>query len=367
MTTVRRSRRRWWMAGAALLLGLLLAIGLLEACLRIFDPIGRHYHTDTNLYLAQALRFRWEGLPPPAAPGQLPPGLDLDGRLFELKPDLSVSLGSFQLRTNAQGCRGPLVAVPKPDDVFRVVVLGDSVVFGWGVDDEVTFVRRLQQEWVPGRSGKRLETVNLGLPMYDTHQELASLREVGLGLQPDLVLLVYVVNDIEPTRDGVEALFTGVPVVDDFLARMPGDFWSHWGERVGNLLPATGALLATCTDWEGRAKQAVPPGDSYAPERFGRGVRGWPRSRTALLAIRDDCRAAGVPLLVLDHTLPPVASLPPFCTEHGIECAELRFSRDDHARGITNSRIDSHANARGHDLLLQRLRRILAERSLLPD
>lgn len=365
MTGPRRFRRRPWLAGLALGFGLLLAIGLLEGVLRVFDPIGAHYVTDTNLFLAQALRFRWEGLPP-AAPGQLPAGLDLDGRLFELKPDLDVSLGSFRLRTNALGCRGPAVAMPKPADVFRVVVLGDSVVFGWGVDEQVTFVRRLQDEWQAGASGKRLEVVNLGLPMYDTHQELASLREVGLGLAPDLVLLVYVVNDVEPTRDGVESLFLGKPVVDEFQARMPDDFWSWFGAKVGSVLPSTGALLGTCTDWEWRVRQAVPAGEQYAPERFGRGVRGWPRSCEALLAIRDACAKAAVPLLVLDHTLPAVPSLPPFCREHGIELAELRFSPADHALGIVNSRIDSHANARGHDLLLQRLRRILDERQLLP-
>jgi len=61
--------------------------------------------------------------------------------------------------------------------------------------------------------------------------------------------------------------------------------------------------------------------------------------------------------------LPP---LPAFCAEEGVAYAEFRFSPADHALGITNSMLDTHANARGHDLLLQRLRRILGERGLLP-
>ncbi len=109
------------------------------------------------------------------------------------------------------------------------------------------------------------------------------------------------------------------------------------------------------------------PGEVYAPERHGRGVLGWPRSQQALLAIRDECRTAKVPLLLLDHTLPPIPSLPPFCAEHDIACAELRFSSLDHRLGITNSMLDTHANARGHQLLLERLQRILTERHLLPE
>jgi hypothetical protein len=283
MSTPRRRRRRW-LALAALGFGCLLAIGALEVFLRTFDPIGMHYHSDFSLFLTRTLRFHWEGAPPPGTPG----GFDLDGRLFELKPDLDIRLGSFQLRSNAQGARGPALAVPKPADVFRIVVLGDSVVFGWGVDDEVTFVRRLEQEWRPAAGGKRLEVVNLGLPQYDTHQELASLRETGLALQPDVVLLVYVVNDIQPTRAVVAGHLSGTPVVDEFEASLPDDACSWLAGKLSPVLPATSALIGTFTSLDARdlctrtlrprqgrlaAQPAGPAGDP----------RSVPRQRAAVL------------------------------------------------------------------------------------
>jgi lysophospholipase L1-like esterase len=339
----------------------LVALLLLEGFLRLADPIGLNYDREFTTYRTQALQFTWDGVPPEELAK-----VDLDGRLYEHKPNLDLDCGSFRLRTNSLGCRGPEVAREKPADVFRIVVLGDSVAFGWGVDDAVTFVRRLEAEWVPGASGKRLEVVNTALPMYDTNQELAALREVGLSLHPDLVLLVYVVNDVEPTRDVVETLLTGKQPPDGMSMALPDDVWSWLGDKVGTVLPATGKLLGSQTNLDARIARTLPPGETYSAERFGRGPRGWPRSQAALRQIRDACREASVPLLLLDHTAPPLLPLPAFCEAEGIACAPLRFTPADHALGITNSRLDPHANARGHDLLLQRLRKVLDERGLLP-
>jgi len=353
-----RRRRRVLFAGIALAVSTVVALLLLEGLLRLADPIGLNYEREFTTYRTQALTFAWEGVPPEQ--------FDLDGRLYAHRPNLDLDCGSFRVRTNSLGCRGPEVARQKPADVYRIVVLGDSVAFGWGDDDEGTFVRRLEREWNVPPSGKRLEVVNTALPMYDTNQELAALRELGLSLQPDLVLLVYVVNDIEPTRDVVEALLTGNEPPADFATTLPDDFWSWLGDRVGVVLPATGKLLATRSDLDARIQRTLPAGETYSPERFGRGPRGWPRSQAALRAIRDECRAAKVPLLLLDHTLPALPPLPAFCEREGIACAEFRFAPEDFALGITNSMLDTHANARGHDLLLQRLRTILDARGLLP-
>lgn len=353
-----RRRRRLLFGGIALGFGTVLALLLLEGFLRLVDPIGLAYDREFTAYRMHALTFAWENTPPEQ--------VDLDGRLYQHKPNLDLPFGSFWLRTNSLGCRGPEVAREKPDDVFRIVVLGDSVAFGWGVDDEVTFVRRLEAEWQPGATGKRLEVVNTALPMYDTNQELAALRETGLPLAPDLVLLVYVINDVEPTRDVVEQLLTGREPPEGFSMALPDDAWSWLGAKVGAVLPATGKLLVSQSDLDARIQRTLPPGATYSAERHGRGPRGWPRSQAALRAIRDECRRANVPFLLLDHTLPPLEALPGFCASEGIECAPLRFTREDHALGIVNSRLDTHANARGHDLLLQRLRRVLDERGLLP-
>jgi hypothetical protein len=130
-------------------------------------------------------------------------------------------------------------------------VLGDSVAFGYGVDDEVTFVRRWEQE-LNAKGPGRFEVVNTGHLMDDTMQEYALLRDEGMRLQPDLDLLVFVVNDIEPTRDHVEQRLLGKP-------------------------PDPPKRCAIAANVE-----------------LGRGLRGWRRSQPALLGCcarsRPSCR-----------------------------------------------------------------------------
>src|SRR5439155_1603493 len=81
------------------------------------------------------------------------------------------------LGTNAQGFRSRTpTALPKPDGRFRIVTLGDSVAIGMGVADDETFsaqTERLLRQRFPG---KDLDVVNLGIPGYDTRQEVGLLR-----------------------------------------------------------------------------------------------------------------------------------------------------------------------------------------------
>src|ERR1700710_1696077 len=67
------------------------------------------------------------------------------------------------VKFNGRGLRGPDVAIPKPADTFRVLVLGDSVVEGAQVPEASTMPARLREELTPLAGGKRIETVNAGV------------------------------------------------------------------------------------------------------------------------------------------------------------------------------------------------------------
>ncbi len=355
-------RRRPWLAALVLLpLGCVLAVGGLEVLLRTTHLFGVNYEREFETYRTTCLRFTWDR----------PDGSrDLDGTLYRHHPSLDVDLGSFRLRTNRLGLRGPEIEPAKPAGTFRILVLGDSVAFGWGVDDDVTFLRRWEAELNGRGDGRRYEVVNTGHPMYDTTQEAALLREEGLALRPDLVLLVYVVNDVEPTREVVQAAL-GLPVAttpDEQRLQAP-DAAQRVALAVRPWLPATAAMLGLLSNPAARAEAILHErGETeYRPEFFGKGVRGWARSRAALLAIRDLCRERSVPLLVLDHTQPPIGSLRPFCMDNGIPVGDLRFTAAELEQPIYNSRLDTHSNARGHDLLLGKLRAAVAAAGLLPQ
>lgn len=345
-----RRGRIWLLRGVLVAVALTLSLVGIEVFLRTADPIGLNYEREHQRYREQALRYAWSDLPP-ARFGEI----DLDGTLYRHLPNLRVDLGSYTLRTNSLGFRGPEIAREKPPGTFRIVVLGDSVSYGTGVDEEVTFLRRWETSLEQRHPGRAFEVVNTGHPMYDTVQELALLRDEALALQPDLVLLVYVVNDVEPTRDVVEQALLGMPPREGEALADPGDFWTALAGVVRPVLPATAKLIELQSDPAARFLSTLPPGVEYAPERFGKGPRGWQRSREALLAIRDLCAAAGVPFVLLDHTIPALQALPGFCREHGIAYHPFRFSQQEMDLPIRNSRLDSHSNARGHELLLQKL------------
>jgi len=96
---------------------------------------------------------------------------------------------AVDVRTSSWGLRGP-----EPDDPktrTRVLGLGDSVTFGQGVAEEDTFLSVFQRT-----AAKPVEVVNAGVPSWDTAPEVAWLEQTGMRLDPDLVLLLFFVNDV---------------------------------------------------------------------------------------------------------------------------------------------------------------------------
>jgi len=119
-----------------------------------------------------------------------------DPALFwRLKKDASIVGGWY--RTNADGFRGPL-AVPRSPDVPRVVLLGDSVVFGLGLDDEATVGAHLEA-LLETRLARDVEVLQRAVPGYSSLQ-IAKLAEQELPrLRPDLtVILAGSFNDQAP-------------------------------------------------------------------------------------------------------------------------------------------------------------------------
>jgi lysophospholipase L1-like esterase len=346
----------------AALLGTALAVTAVEVLIRTFDPIGLNYDVEFGRYRTEALHYFWEQTPPDRITEA-----ELDGALFWHKANLDLDLGSFSLRTNTLGFRGPEISVEKPPGTLRIVVLGDSVAFGWGVDEEVSFVRRFEQE-LAAKVDRRVEVVNTGNLVYDSMQQLALLEQRAMRLQPDLVLLVYVTNDIDPTRDLIQEQFLPsehplhrTPDPTEQI-QVPDDLWSWLGRGCNGIgLSAIAKLLYLASPDDQRALAALPLGTRYVPEQFGKGPRGWRRSRQALLRMQELCRAEGVPFVVLDHTRPAVDALPIFCREHGIDHHLLRFSDEELEQPIYNSMLDTHANALGNQMLLDKLMALLPE------
>jgi hypothetical protein len=165
----RRRARRLLFGGVAIALTLVGSLVALEVGLRLFW--GGFYLKPTGEHNRHSPTREWENTPSYRG-------------TFE-DPEFVM-----QITHDSHGFRGPEVPAEKPPGRTRVLVLGDSMTYGIGVDDDETFSARL------GALDPRLEVVNAGVNGYGTHQELLLLQEVGLPLRPDVVVVCVFFNDI---------------------------------------------------------------------------------------------------------------------------------------------------------------------------
>ncbi len=120
-----------------------------------------------------------------------------------LKPHGRAFMTSGALyRNNRHGFRGREYALRKPAGVFRVVIVGDSVTMGSGVEEDEAYPTLLERALNAGEAGEAAgyEVLNLGVPGADLRFVLARLEGLGLRLDPDLIVYGWTVNDIEGER-----------------------------------------------------------------------------------------------------------------------------------------------------------------------
>ena len=95
---------------------------------------------------------------------------------------------------NAHGNRGPEVAIAKPAGMRRIVFIGDSQTWGYGVGDEETIPAQLARLLDEG-GGPRHEVLNLGVGGYGTDQAFLKYLVQGRRYAPDAVVLTVFKND----------------------------------------------------------------------------------------------------------------------------------------------------------------------------
>ncbi len=102
--------------------------------------------------------------------------------------------GLFRVSTDEHGLRTPIHPTTKPSDVTRIMTMGCSTTFGWGVDDAESYPARL--ETLLHQEGyRKAEVINAGQPGYTSFQGRWLWETVAHHYRPDVVLLGFVVQD----------------------------------------------------------------------------------------------------------------------------------------------------------------------------
>jgi lysophospholipase L1-like esterase len=174
-------RRRVGVRLLVLTVAVLFALGCIEGILQVLDP-------GNFAELEERERFSAEIL----ARG--------DDGVLRLVPGAASRYLGHAVAISAQRLRNPLLAVPRPTGIYRILVVGDSVAFGWGVEEEDAFPRRLERalQGQHRQDGRSYEVVNGGSPGWGLPEEYFWLRDRGMAFEPDLVLHCIINNDVDP-------------------------------------------------------------------------------------------------------------------------------------------------------------------------
>jgi len=290
------------------------------------------------------------------------PAMILDGTLgWKLRPNINRVYTReerpYWIQTNSRGHRDKEYSDEKPAHRTRLIVLGDSFVFGsGGVDSAETFTKRLED------SDHRLQAINLGVPGYSTDQELLLLQSEGLRYHPDIVILCVYWNDFRGT---FESWDEGV--------RLPKGYFTSSGTAL-QYQPPRISWLSFGSRWSYAAHLLV--------QRYRRSARGWdwqpaPNLKleereqvfTSLLTeMNRACQRVGARFVVvyIPRKTQPYHS--PFqdvialaSTSHGFTTLDLTETlREADRNQPVYFNKDIHLNPRGHRIVADALRELIS-------
>ena len=93
------------------------------------------------------------------------------------------------VRINENGLRDREHSYQRQNDLRRILVLGDSFAWGYGIEEADRFSQRLEETL-------DVEVINAGVSGYSTDQELLWYGYEGIKYETDLVILVVAGNDV---------------------------------------------------------------------------------------------------------------------------------------------------------------------------
>jgi lysophospholipase L1-like esterase len=123
--------------------------------------------------------------------------------LYRLRPGAEAELEGREgvhYRINEDGFRGPRHARAHPQGAFRIAVLGDSLTFGYGVDESQIYTELLGAELAEQGASRPVEVLNFGVGGYNPYNEAALFEGIAAAYQPDLVLVQFCINDLNDPR-----------------------------------------------------------------------------------------------------------------------------------------------------------------------
>lgn len=273
--------------------------------------------------------------------------------------DIRVYFHQSEQNKNSLGFREREFSLAKPDGVYRIGVIGDSLSWGPGVPTAERFSNLVERFLDEQRGpGPRYEVLNFGLSGMDTEDEVRMLRELVLKTAPDFVLLQWYVNDFE-NGDHADRP-RPAPLVRPGILHL-------------KLLQSSALYALLDPKWEAlqEALGLVETFPAYMYRRFG-DPEG-PDSVYEIERVKEfigECRSHGIPVgIVLFPSVGPRLVQGAYdydylhdrvlaaCRDEGVTCVDLRstFAAYTDYRTLWASPLDPHPSALANRLAAERL------------
>lgn len=261
----------------------------------------------------------------------------------EHRPNADAVLMGVRVTTNDAGLRNGAVAEMKRPGSYRVMMLGDSVLFGWGVRQDETVSARLQADWQA--AGRDVEVINAGDGNYNTIMEVEFFLKRLARYKPDMIVLNYFINDAEPVPSHAT----------NFIERN-SEAWVFYGSRLD--IAKRELEVGERMDWRdyynGLYDDAHNPG-------------GWSAVVQWIKKLAVYCKDNNVRLLIINypelHILKPypfpqvTARLSALAGELGVPYLNLLSAvEDQNPADLWVTKPDPHPNGRAHGLFAEAIR-----------
>jgi lysophospholipase L1-like esterase len=116
--------------------------------------------------------------------------------LYELLPNSRAKINGNDYIINAFGFRDKKYRLRKTNRM-RILFVGDSVTYGWGISLDETYHKRLEK--LLNDKGYDVDVMGMGIPGYNIVQEYHLIKDRALEFNPDILVLQIVPNDFERT------------------------------------------------------------------------------------------------------------------------------------------------------------------------
>jgi len=301
----------------------------LEIVLRVFDPIGIIYYPEAERYFSKMIPDQEYG--------------------YIHTPGFCGKFQGVDVTINRHGLRGPEFEIKKSPGIKRILILGDSVIFGWGVPQNLILSARLQK--LLDEKHANYQVIGAGVGSWNTRTEYEFFKKWGVKYDPDILILAVTANDILPKEAGhsdasKEKLF---PLSGKNKERPSCkgsiNIFGKWVIKKSYVLMYTTHIYRRNFEDE---KECINTNNMNHDENSAY----WEDAKLALTGIADICRNMNISLIVYLYGFGNDGNVyERFLLQRGIEFH--LFPGYIYDLKYNNSKVDGHRNASGNQLMAE--------------